>query len=314
MENQEGQASSQESPYGFAAIKKNYDLTFKDATSIFKHRIMEYYKIPIDAEILFPLQTETVTIAPEVEFSDLTFALSDGRGLHFEEEVELSHDDLLRFLGYQAELSRRYQREFLTVIVTLKKPKNVKIETAQISFAPFVVVGADKDADAIILKVREQIENNEPINELDLVYLPLCHSEKLNPLQLLRESATLLSTTDLVDSMKLRVLAMMATVSNKVVSSKELVDVCEESSVMAKLSFIEAALEVGENKGKIEGKIVTSIKTVFAGIRGQLSQAVLGTLTELPTSFVETLSAKYPEISVDDAYELYVSEFGLTAE
>ena len=94
MQDADPQATAES--FGIDGIYANYDAVFKDAMSFYKDRALDFFGLPEDMKIQEPLRTEKKEVRVETEFSDFTFRLSDGRGLHAEEEVDLSRDDLLR--------------------------------------------------------------------------------------------------------------------------------------------------------------------------------------------------------------------------
>jgi hypothetical protein len=291
---------------GFESVWKNYDLVFKDALTLFKGKTLEFLGLSDYPAIGDPLQTETVNVAPEVEFSDLTFALSDGRGIHFEEEVDLSGDDLLRFCGYHVELSRRYKKKFVTVIFTLNEPKTTEIADDQLRFSPIVVNGKSKDADEVIQKLRKQVAAKEPINELDLIYLPLFSSKTMDVIKRIEAGAVITNETELSPELKKRILVMMLMVSNKLVEKQTLTNFWKEFSTKMKLVAFEVAEEVGIEKGKIEGKIEYALR----GLRDNISEAVIVRITELPSLYIDLLARNISDITLREAYDLYMSEFG----
>ena len=85
-------------------IHDNYDSVFKDAMVLYKDKSMEFFKMDGAIKITDPLRTESKEIRVSTEFSDLVFGLSNNKGLHLEEETDISRDDLLRFWGYNISL------------------------------------------------------------------------------------------------------------------------------------------------------------------------------------------------------------------
>ena len=103
----------------------NLDNVFKESLTLFKDKTLDFLNIPEIAPIADYLGTENVQIELTWESMDLAFGTSDGQGVHLEEEINLSNDDLLRFLGYNASLSRIHKREFATIIF-VKNPTNLE--------------------------------------------------------------------------------------------------------------------------------------------------------------------------------------------
>ena len=171
---------------------QNYDPVFKEAMTLYQDKALDFLGLTGIAPITEPLRTESVEIEIKIEFRDLTFGTQDGRGLHFENEVDLSADDLLRFGSYNIGLSRVYKREFLTVIF-VKNPTQLKeLRTAQLLFEPIIVQCSNFDADAILDRLEKDIAAGVPVNELELVYLPLFQSTKFSPTEIFKESTRLI--------------------------------------------------------------------------------------------------------------------------
>ena len=63
----------------------NYDTAFKDAMSVFKDKAFDLFGIDPSLKILEPLRTESAKISTDIDFSDLTFRLSNANGLHLED-------------------------------------------------------------------------------------------------------------------------------------------------------------------------------------------------------------------------------------
>ena len=88
----------------------NYDLGFKEAITLFKDKALDFFGIDELSAITEPLPTESNQVEVKSLFRDLVFATTDGRGLHFEEEISLSQDDIWRFLDYNVSLYRIHKR------------------------------------------------------------------------------------------------------------------------------------------------------------------------------------------------------------
>ena len=160
---------------------KNYDAVFKDAMVLFQNKALDFLGLTGIAPITEPLRTENAAVEIKSEFMDLTFGTEDGRGLHFEEEVDLSKDDMLRFAAYHVNLSRTYKREFVTVVFVKNPTALTEVRTEQLAFKPIIVQCSKIDADTILGRLKEDIKEGRPVNELEAIYLPLFHSKKLSP-------------------------------------------------------------------------------------------------------------------------------------
>ena len=131
-------------------VWQNYDAVFKDAVTMFKNKSFEFFGLPEDITVTEPLKTETKEIEVKSEFSDLTFGLSNGNGLHLESEAALSIEDMFRFCHYHIDLIRTYGFDFTTVIL-IKDAHTVKsLDYSMLKFTPVIINCGDYDADRIV--------------------------------------------------------------------------------------------------------------------------------------------------------------------
>ena len=248
----------------------NYDAVFKDAVTLFSDKALDFFGLPGDMKILEPLRSEKKEVRVETEFSDLTFRLSDGRGLHAEEEVDLSKDDLLRFCGYHVDLARVYKCEFITVIFVKNLTDNTKLDMGMLKFEPHVIDCGAHDADKILEALKSKVQNGDPINELEVIYLPLFKSAKHSPEYLLQEAVMLVKQLkDMDEDRKLKMIALALMVSNKFVDKEKLSKIWEVAKMM-KLKILEVAEEMGIEQG-IERGIEQGIEQ---GIERGIEQGV----------------------------------------
>ena len=231
----------------------NYDVVFKDAVSMFKDKSLAFFGLPQDITIIEPLKTEIKEIIVKSEFADLTFKLSNGKGLHFESEVALSKDDLFRFCHYHIDLIRAYKFDFTTIIFVKDSHKQAALDYEMLKFNPIVVNCAEYDADIILAKLKEQATRGEPLNELELIYLPLFKSEQYNPVELLTESIRLINAAKMEDTQKLKISALAIVVSNKLVDADILDELWKELKIM-RLKILEYAVEQGIQEGMEIGR------------------------------------------------------------
>lgn len=240
-------------------IHKNYDSVFKDAMVLFKDKTLEFLGLHGIAPITEPLSTEIVRVEVNSEILDLTFGLQDKRGLHLEEEVNLSYDDMLRFGSYHLELSRVYKREFITVIF-VKEPATInEIRTEQFIFTPIIVQCSEVDADEILVRLKKGIAEGKPINELELIYLPLFSSKQYTATELFKETTALINEMKVEDNLKRKIAALSIVLASKVVEKTVLEKYIEELRRMGNV-IIEVFEEYGKKMGREENREETAKK------------------------------------------------------
>jgi hypothetical protein len=213
------------------------DLVFKESMTIFKGKALDFLGLTNLATITEHLGTESVQIEVVWEFKDLAFGTQDGRGVHFEEEIDLSLDDLYRCVGYNSGLSRVHKREFITVIFVTNPTKLTGIKTEQMDFKPIIIQCSQVDADAMLDKLEADIATGKPINELEAIYLPLFHSQSLTPTALFKKSVELIKAMQVDDSHKRKVLTLLTVLCGKVVDRTLLEAAMEEVLKMGNVIF-----------------------------------------------------------------------------
>ena len=232
---------------------RNYDLGFKEAMTLFKDKALDFFGIDDIDTITESLATESVAVEIKSQFRDLVFATNNGKGLHLEEEVALSEEDLWRFLDYNVSLYRIHNRIFDTVIFVKEPTSLTGIDLERLVFKPIIVQCADIDADAMLDELKQDIENGKPINELKLVYLPLFRGKTLDSTGLFLESTKLIRSMKAEELLRHKVLALAILVAGKVVDHEVLKQIYEEVKLMGTGNVIlDVAEEYGAKREKEE--------------------------------------------------------------
>ena len=229
----------------------NVDFVFKDSLSLFKDKALDFLGITDIAPITSHLGTESVEIEVTWEFKDMAFGTQDGGGVHFEEEINLSEDDLLRFGGYNISLSRTHKREFVTVIFVKEPTKLTELKTSQLHFKPHIVQCSNFDADAILERLKDTVACGKEINELEAIYLPFFSSKKFTPTELFLKSADVIKAMQADDNRKRKILALLITLAGKIVDRARLAALAKEVTTMGNV-FIEYFEERGVERNKEE--------------------------------------------------------------
>ena len=233
---------------------QNYDAAFKDSFTLFRNKTLRFLGIESDARITEVLATEKREVHVDTEYSDMSFLTDDGFGLHIEEETDISRKDLYRFCGYHVDLTQLHGRDFHTVILTFKPPRVREIVTPTLVFKPIIVDLSERDAGAVYERLRRQIEGGEEINELDLVFLPVCHSESETVAELLEKGVKLATKLAAGKKMVEKIAGLMLMVSDQLVEKAERKRIWEVFMDYAKLQVLQVAEEVGEKRGIKKGR------------------------------------------------------------
>jgi predicted transposase YdaD len=232
---------------------QNYDLAFKESFSIFENKTLEFLGLDLPKITEF-LETEYAEIETHHDFLDITFRLVDGSILHIEEETHLSTEDLIRFAHYDLRLYQRHRAMIHTVVLTPASgsPGTKSLDTGTIQYNIRQIILKGRNADVLLEKIRNALENGEAVNELELIFLPLMQS-------ILHKNELLLETIKLEKQLpdtiiRIKVLGLTLVVANRIVDEKLLDEIWEEVRMLKIMQYAEEkGLEKGLEKGREEG-------------------------------------------------------------
>ena len=231
-------------------IHQNYDATFKEVFILYRDKTLDFLNLKL-AKIAEPLNTEQVEVEVTKSYRDLLFGLADNTGLHMEWQAEISQDDMLRFLIYNASSSKSYKMPFLTLIFTNKEQKVKSYQNQSLNFSPVIINLGTRDGDALLAEIKDKLEKGEPVNEIELVYLPLYKSSK-TVAELFKE-VTELAPRVIADKSKQRKLVLLAAlVANKFMDEKEYEQLWEamEMNTEDEIIILKVAKKVARKKEK----------------------------------------------------------------
>ena len=158
-------------------VLHNQDKVIKEALEIYKGKTLEFLDEDLDGEIVEILSSEITETTTKKAYSENAFKLSTNTGRHVEWEAEISEADMIRFASYNIDLSRKHKIPFETVIITAKAHKINSYCNPSLTFKPRIINLKGRDADVALQQIEEKLSKGEPINELQLIYLPLYGSK-----------------------------------------------------------------------------------------------------------------------------------------
>ena len=137
----------------------------------------------------------------------------------------------------------------MTVIFVKNPTTLTELNTEQLTFRPIVVQCSTIDADVMLARLKQDIAECKPINELELVYLPLFNSIKFSPTELFLESIGLIKNLQqLNDDSKRKLYALTALLAGKV-ADKGIIKAFLMEVEMVGNAIFEAMEEIGEERG-----------------------------------------------------------------
>ena len=268
----------------------NQDKVFKEALELFIGKNLDFFGLEgILTEILSTEITETTT---KKAYADNAFKTDDNKGLHFENEVDVSKDDIMRFCSYNIDLARKHKIAFTTIIVTLKSPKVGEYNEGSISFKPIIIDLSKRSADEVL----ESIEKGKVVSELELIYLPLYSSKNKTKEELFEKVISLVSKTENINRNK--IFAFQILLMSTLVDREKLLNILEEN--MFKLEnnpaidfFVEKGVQRGIQKGVEqgieEGVEKNKLETAVKMFKANFPLATISQILEMPIEWVENV-------------------------
>jgi hypothetical protein len=249
---------------------QNYDRAFKEALALFENQTLDFLGLNLP-RITRVLPTEFAEIETKDDLVDLLFWLEDRSVLHIEGQTALSEDDLYRFARYDLKIINRYRVPVHTVVLSpfFARDGGMRGFTmGSLSYSVHHVVIHDRNADEVLLRVREELLAGRPISELELIFIPLMKSRLSIP-DLLLETIQL--EKEIIDeNIQSKVIALTLAVSNKLVEPELLDRIWKE---VAMLNIFKYAEEKGEEKGEKKGIAIGLVKGREQGLeRGRIEE------------------------------------------
>ena len=278
-------------------IHKNYDAVFKESLMLFSNKKLDFAGLDLPV-ISTPINTEMTELHVNKNFTDMGFMLEDETGLHMEREADISRDDMLRFCTYNINYLRMFKTKFTTVVFTNKPQSITHFENEMIRFTPIVINLGEQDGDELLQKIKRQIENNEPVSELELVYLPLYHSKDKSVAEMLEQVVALAPQIPNDKAEQEKIMVMSVVVANKFLDTNEFSKIWEAIKMymddllvikFAKADAKKEGIEEGKIEGKIEGKKEGVEKVAKSMLLKGMATEAVAEYTELELSEVENL-------------------------
>jgi hypothetical protein len=206
----------------------NQDKVLKESLDLYNGGTLDFLDIDLSGMITDILSTEVTETTTKKSYADKALKiLVNGvyEGLHQEWEAEISQKDLKRFGSSNLDLSRMHGIDFTTVIITAKKPSVTSYKNKSITFTPKIIDLSSRDADAVLAEIDRKIQAGEQdkINPLELVYLPLYGSKSGKTTPVLLDTAIKLTQKVVDDKNKQRKLQdLLILLTSTFISDEEL--------------------------------------------------------------------------------------------
>jgi len=276
----------------FDVTAHNYDFVFKDSFNLFKNDIADFLEVELPG-IASYLETEFAEIETNLELLDLNFMLKDGSILHLEEEAEISISDLIRFASYDLKLYNRYRDRVRTIILCIKgyTDSTAGFNCGSLGYNSTVVDMSKKDGKKKLEELKEKIENNEKINYLDLIFLPLMNSDQ-KIVDRVKETIKLEEKLEIEQNSKNNLVALTVVLSDKFLSDKDMSEIWRDYKMVKFFKYVE---EQGKKEGEKQGEKKLFKKLIKGNFEG-CDDKIMELIDQAEISRIEELSERISKI------------------
>ena len=276
----------------------NQDKVIKEALEIYKGKTLEFLDEGLKGEIVEILSSEITATTTKKAYSENAFKLSTNTGRHIEWEAKISLADMMRFASYNIDLSRKHKIPFETVILTAKKHKVTGYRNPSLTFKPRIINLKDRDADTALEQMEERLSKGEPINELQLIYLPLYGSKSGKTVAELLERAIRLAPEAAKEGHELNKLqSLQVLLCGSIVKKDEIYRILEENMIKIEGNAaiealtewgIKKGIERGIEQGIEQGKVIVAQNMILGNI--EINQ--VSTMTGLSLEKLDAIKAE----------------------
>jgi len=234
------------------------------------------------------METEIAKVETTDDMMDLNFRLEDGSILHLEEETNLSRRDLIRVAHYDLRLFSRYNARIHTVVFTPSDgtPGTKVLDTGILQYSVLQLVFEERDGDALLAQVQSALAKGLPVNELELIFLPLMKSR-------LAKGTLLCKTIEIEkqlpdEELRNKVRELTLILSNRIVD-KEILDTLWGELRMLKV--IKYAEDKGREKGREEERKTVAKNLLSLGMGDDYIMKATGLDKKIIDAIKKTINA-----------------------
>ena len=226
-------------------------------------------------------------------------------------------NDLIRFAHYDLRIFSKYGVRIHTVVLSPASSKldSLIIDTGCLHYAVTHQIIKGRNADEVLERTHNEIAYGNPVNELELIFVPLMESRL--PVQDLLLETIKLEKQIKDENLRNKVIALTMVMSNRLVEADLLERIWEEIKMLKILKYaedkgkeqgivigieqgIEKGLEKGFEKGRIEEKRVL-IERLLVKKFGPLPKDTLDRIQNMDGVILDLLSFEILDFqSIDD--------------
>ena len=261
-----------EEKYGRSAFKykQNYDAVVKWIAQEFKGKTLKIFGID-SSPIADVFTFEPIEIKIHTGRLDLIFKTIDNENYHFEEQRNMTEEDLFRCSVYHFQSAQKFGLRITDILLISGRKYNGpnQIKTNSGLYKPIIIDLTTKDANKRFEEIKQEIYDANYENLIELVFLPLYGDEKkINrscfAKEVIRFEIDLLKKDRFQEKLVVATLIMC----NKIIENYVLQDFYEEIKNMLDI------LEIARNDGIQQGVQQGVQQGIKQGVQQGLQQGV----------------------------------------
>jgi hypothetical protein len=174
-------------------------------------------------------------------------------------------NDLIRFAHYDLRIFSKYGVRIHTVVLSPASSKldSLIIDTGCLHYAVTHQIIKGRNADEVLERTHNEIAYGNPVNELELIFVPLMESRL--PVQDLLLETIKLEKQIKDENLRNKVIALTMVMSNRLVEADLLERIWEEMKMLKILKY-------AEDKGKEQGIVIGIEQGIERGIEQGIEQ------------------------------------------
>ncbi|MDD4569416.1 MAG: DUF4351 domain-containing protein [Tepidanaerobacteraceae bacterium] len=267
---------------------QNYDIVFKYATSMLKGTMLDFLGVS-SAPIVEVIPTELPYIEARRINEDYIFKLKDDTLLHLEYQSTLKHDDLIRFMIYDARLYEHYRKTIHTAIIYTGNMDKItitdKINAGSIKYKTKITKIEKNNAAKTLTEQEQKIKKREKPDIPKILFLPLM-SKKEDIKENTQRAIKLIKEIPEEEHEKDKLIATIIVLVDKLLDKETLDKLWEEFRMLNVFKYAE---ERGKQVGLLEGIEKGIERGMEKGIADTVVRQLYKKLGKLPDEYKEKI-------------------------
>lgn len=236
-----------------AEYAQNYDIAVKWIAAALQGQTLDVLGVQTD-RIKEVFGFEPVNIVVKAGRLDVIARCENGDLYHIEEQRHLSRADMYRFASQHFSAAEQWGNQITDIILASGHvTASAKVlNTPSGRYAPIIIDFTERDGWKRLKEIRQAVASGEPVNLMELVFVPLYGKEQdVVREDLAKEAIRFDIELCKAEKISKTLLAVALIFANKLLSKTFINDIWEEINM---LDIIEVAMEKGEETGFKKGE------------------------------------------------------------